>query len=153
LDAARRRGATGLRRGQSHARLVRRLDAGGQPGAGEGGRLAGAAAQRLRRDLPAQAAAEGGLMADGAMHEPRLALGEDAYAPQPLEAAASETERMVEALLFAAAEPLSLVDLGRRLPEGADVPAALAALQARYDGRGVVLVEVAGRWRFQTAED
>jgi segregation and condensation protein B len=60
---------------------------------------------------------------------------------------------MVEALLFAAAEPLSLKDLARRLPANADIPAALAALAARYQGRGVRLAEVAGRWRFQTAED
>ena len=60
---------------------------------------------------------------------------------------------MVEALLFAAAEPLSVADLARRLPEGADVAAALAALGDRYAGRGVRLAEVAGRWRFQTAED
>jgi segregation and condensation protein B len=64
-----------------------------------------------------------------------------------------ETERQVEALLFAAAEPLSLGDLTGRLPNGADVEAALAALTDRYAGRGVNLVCVAGRWRFQTAED
>ena len=57
----------------------------------------------------------------------------------------AETERRVEALLFAAAEPLSLVDLAKRLPEGADVEAALAALQARYEGRGVALICVADR--------
>ncbi len=62
-------------------------------------------------------------------------------------------ERAIEALLFAAAEPLSVSDLARRLPEGADVPGALAALGRRYEGRGVALVCVAGRWRFQTAED
>ena len=39
-------------------------------------------------------------------------------------------ERQVEALLFAAAGPLSLEDLAKRLPAGADVEAALAALQA-----------------------
>ena len=60
---------------------------------------------------------------------------------------------MLEALLFAAAEPLSLKDLAHRLPEGADVAAALASLAARYDGRGVRLAEVGGRWRFQTAAD
>ncbi len=62
-------------------------------------------------------------------------------------------ERMVEALLFAAAGPLSDEDLGRRLPEGADVNGALGALQRRYEGRGVELAQVAGRWRFQTAPD
>jgi segregation and condensation protein B len=63
------------------------------------------------------------------------------------------TEREVEALLFAAAGPLSDADLAKRLPEGADVAGAIAALQARYEGRGVELVAVAGRWRFQTAAD
>jgi segregation and condensation protein B len=65
----------------------------------------------------------------------------------------SETERQVEALLFAAASPLSVADLAGRLPDGADIDGAIAALRARYDGRGVALVCVAERWRFQTAED
>lgn len=66
---------------------------------------------------------------------------------------AFETERRIEALLFAAAEPLSAADLAKRLPEGADVAAGLMALKASYEGRGVRLVCVADRWRFQTAED
>ncbi|WP_296483204.1 SMC-Scp complex subunit ScpB [Phenylobacterium sp.] len=65
----------------------------------------------------------------------------------------AETERRVEALLFAAAGPLSLDDLARRLPEGSDVERAVADLQTRYAGRGVELVCVADRWRFQTAAD
>jgi len=64
-----------------------------------------------------------------------------------------DTERMIEALLFAAAEPLSDKDLAERLPEGADIAAAIEALRARYEGRGVELACVAGRWRFQTAAD
>lgn len=67
--------------------------------------------------------------------------------------AIEETERAIEALLFAAAGPLSVADLVRRLPERSDVLAAIQALRARYAGRGVELAEVAGRWRFQTAED
>ncbi len=63
------------------------------------------------------------------------------------------TERCIEALLFAAAEPLSDVDLAKRLPEGCDIPAGIAALRARYEGRGIELVCVANRWRFQTATD
>jgi segregation and condensation protein B len=66
---------------------------------------------------------------------------------------AGEIERRVEALLYAAASPLSVEDLARRLPEGADVLAALSALSTRYEGRGVTLAEVGGRWRFQTAAD
>lgn len=65
----------------------------------------------------------------------------------------SALERKVEALLFAAAGPLSLADLEQRLPDGSEVAVALAALAARYAGRGVNLVSVAGRWRFQTAPD
>ncbi|MDB5450927.1 MAG: segregation and condensation protein [Phenylobacterium sp.] len=65
----------------------------------------------------------------------------------------ADTEREIEALLFAAAGPLSVEDLARRLPEGVDVAAALSALQARYVGRGVELACVARRWRFQTAQD
>jgi len=67
--------------------------------------------------------------------------------------APEDLERAVEALLFAAAGPLSVPDIARRLPEGADVAAAVAGLKARYDGRGVEIAEVAGRWRFQTAQD
>ena len=62
-------------------------------------------------------------------------------------------ERQIEALLFAAAGPLSLTDMESRLPEGADVVAAIEVLAARYSGRGVTLVCVANRWRFQTAGD
>jgi len=64
-----------------------------------------------------------------------------------------QTAREVEALLFAAAGPLSLEDLGRRLPQGADVEGALALLAERYAGAGVELACVAERWRFQTAAD
>jgi segregation and condensation protein B len=67
--------------------------------------------------------------------------------------ARAATERMIEALLFAAAEPLSDADLAARLPVDADVAAGVDALRRRYEGRGVELVEVAGRWRFQTAAD
>ncbi len=66
---------------------------------------------------------------------------------------AAETERMVEALLFAAAGPLSEADLADRLPAGRDVAAALAALAESCRGRGVELAQVAGRWRLQTAAD
>lgn len=61
--------------------------------------------------------------------------------------------RMVEALLFAAAEPLDEATLAARLPAGADVPRLLDELAAAYAGRGVNLVRVAGKWAFRTAED
>lgn len=65
----------------------------------------------------------------------------------------AEIERRVEALLFAAAGPLSAAEMARRLPEGADVGGAIAALRQRYQGRGVELECVADRWRFRTAPD
>ena len=65
----------------------------------------------------------------------------------------TDTVRRIEALLFAAAGPLSLDDLARRLPELSDVEAAVAILAAQYQGHGVELVCVADRWRFQTAAD
>jgi segregation and condensation protein B len=64
-----------------------------------------------------------------------------------------ETAREIEALLFAAAGPLTEKDLASRLPEGADIAGGLEELAARYAGRGVVLAQIAGGWRFQTAED
>ena len=65
----------------------------------------------------------------------------------------TEIERRVEALLFAAAGPLSAAEIARRLPEGVDVGRALAGLRARYEGRGVELECVADRWRFRTSPD
>lgn len=62
-------------------------------------------------------------------------------------------ERMVEALLFAAAGALSLDDLRARMPAWAEVGAALSALSEHYKGRGVALVEIGGRWAFRTAPD
>lgn len=61
--------------------------------------------------------------------------------------------RMVEALLFAAAEPLDAKALGASLPEGADVKGILAELQAIYEKRGVNLCCVAGKYQFRTAAD
>jgi segregation and condensation protein B len=61
--------------------------------------------------------------------------------------------RLIEALLFAAPEPLSDDDLARRLGEGADVAALLGELAALYAERGVNLVRVAGGWTFRTAPD
>jgi segregation and condensation protein B len=61
--------------------------------------------------------------------------------------------RLVEALLFASAEPLSEKILARHFGEGTDVGALLARLQADYSGRGVNLVERGGSWAFRTAAD
>jgi len=60
--------------------------------------------------------------------------------------------RAVEAVLFAAAEPLAINDIAAHAGEG-DIEGALATLQTFYAGRGVNLVERGGRWHFQTAAD
>ena len=78
---------------------------------------------------------------DGAA--PDVAVGRDPADPA----------RLVEALLFASADPLTDQDLRARLPESADLAAVMARLQADYDGRGIVLMRVAGGWAFRTAPD
>src|SRR5215470_17873986 len=64
-----------------------------------------------------------------------------------------EELRLIEALLFAAGEPLDNKTLRERLPEGVDIDAAMRRLQAEYAPRGVNLVRVAGKWMFRTAND
>ncbi|WP_051988329.1 SMC-Scp complex subunit ScpB [Bosea sp. UNC402CLCol] len=61
--------------------------------------------------------------------------------------------RIVEALLFASAAPLSEEELGRSVPAGIDVGQVLARLVAFYVARGVNLRQVAGGWAFRTAPD
>jgi segregation and condensation protein B len=68
----------------------------------------------------------------------------------PLDA---EHLRMLEAILFAASEPLDESVLGRSLPQGANVAALLAELQEIYRSRGVNLTKVAEKWQFRTAPD
>ncbi|MGA1634905.1 MAG: SMC-Scp complex subunit ScpB [Gemmobacter sp.] len=64
-----------------------------------------------------------------------------------------EQERMVEAILFASAEPLGAAQIEARMPRGSDVPEALAALARRYEGRGGVLMRLGEAWAFRTAPD
>ncbi|ASP32729.1 SMC-Scp complex subunit ScpB [Labrenzia sp. VG12] len=82
----------------------------------------------------------------------------DLYDDLPSEQTTDDTPdmagmRMVEALLFASSEPLSLEELTLRLPDGTDVLSVLESLQETYATRGVNLVRVAGKWCFRTAED
>jgi segregation and condensation protein B len=65
----------------------------------------------------------------------------------------AEQERMVEAILFASAEPVTLRELADRLPHGSDPAEALAHLRRRYAGRGVHLVRVGDAWAMRTAPD
>jgi segregation and condensation protein B len=64
-----------------------------------------------------------------------------------------EELRLLEALLFASNEPIDQATLAKRMPDGVDIKAALAQLQAEYAPRGVNLVRVANKWTFRTAGD
>ena len=61
--------------------------------------------------------------------------------------------RVLEALLFAASEPLDANSLLAFVSDSADIGALLLTLQARYAGRGVNLVQRGDKWAFRTAED
>jgi segregation and condensation protein B len=74
----------------------------------------------------------------------------------PAAAPAAESEealRLLEAVLFAAAEPLDEEMLKKRLPAGTDVKKLIAELAETYSGRGVNVVKVAGKWAIRTAPD
>ena len=64
-----------------------------------------------------------------------------------------EKLRILEAVIFAAAEPLAEDRLRLHLKAGDDIASLLAELQASYAGRGVNLLRLAGKWTFRTAED
>lgn len=65
----------------------------------------------------------------------------------------AEQERMIEAILFASADPVTVADLNARMPHGCDAAEALACLRRRYEGRGVAVVRVGDAWAFRTAPD
>ena len=65
---------------------------------------------------------------------------------------ADDLARAVEAVLFAAAEPLSLAAIAAHVGEG-DVMAAIERVRADYVGRGIELVRRGEAWQFQTAPD
>ncbi|MDX8349735.1 SMC-Scp complex subunit ScpB [Cognatiyoonia sp. IB215446] len=64
-----------------------------------------------------------------------------------------EQERMVEAILFATADPVSITELVGRMPHGCDPAEAIVHLRKRYEGRGVNVVKVGDAWAIRTAPD
>ncbi|MGJ8624159.1 MAG: SMC-Scp complex subunit ScpB [Yoonia sp.] len=64
-----------------------------------------------------------------------------------------EQERMVEAIMFATADPVTVTELIGRMPHGCDPAEALAHLRKRYEGRGVNIVKVGDAWAIRTAPD
>ena len=75
--------------------------------------------------------------------------GESLFQAPPL----AEQERMVEAMLFASAEPLSTRAMQDRMPHGCDAAEAVQLLRKRYAGRGVNVVRVGDAWAIRTAPD
>ena len=78
-----------------------------------------------------------------------LPLAEESVAAE----ARPEELRLLEALLFAAGEPLDEATLARQLPNGVELKDALARLKAEYAPRGVNLVRIGKKWTFRTAND
>jgi len=83
------------------------------------------------------------------MSDPVNDSAESLFEAPPL----AEQERMVEAILFATAEPIGLAELNARMPHGADAKVAIEALSKRYEGRGVQVVRVSEGYAFRTAGD
>ena len=65
----------------------------------------------------------------------------------------SPAVRLIEAVLFASAQPVAEEDLSTRLPEGSDLTAILTEIEALYEGRGIMLTKVSGKWAMRTAPD
>ncbi len=65
----------------------------------------------------------------------------------------AEQERMVEAILFASAEPVTVAELNARMPHGCDAKVALEHLSKRYEGRGVSVTKLGDAWAIRTAPD
>jgi len=65
----------------------------------------------------------------------------------------AEQERMVEAILFATADAISVKEIEARMPHGCDAAEALVHLRKRYEGRGVRVVKVGDAWAMRTAPD
>jgi len=84
---------------------------------------------------------------------PRLKVVVPDDEPEEVAQVRAEESRLLEAMLFASAEPLDEKALAERLPQGIDVRGALARLQEDYAARGVNLVRINGKWTFRTASD
>jgi segregation and condensation protein B len=65
----------------------------------------------------------------------------------------AEQERMIEAVLFATSDPITLKELTARMPHGCDPAEAMVHLRKRYEGRGVQVVRVGDGYAMRTAPD
>ncbi len=65
----------------------------------------------------------------------------------------SNNERKVEAILFAAAEPLDTETIRARIGKALDADKILLSLQKHYSSRGINLVCIKNKWSFRTSDD
>ena len=65
----------------------------------------------------------------------------------------SKLERQIEAILFAASEPLDIETIEKRVETNKDVKNILGNIQKLYKNRGINLVCIKNKWSFRTAED
>ena len=66
---------------------------------------------------------------------------------------AAQVERKIEAILFAAEEPLDVDSIQEKLKTRANIPKILESLELQYKNRGVNLVCIANKWSFRTASN
>ena len=65
----------------------------------------------------------------------------------------TKTEKKIEAILFAASEPLDIETLEKRIESKGNILKALEKLQSDYSTRGINLVCKRGKWSFRTSEE
>lgn len=65
----------------------------------------------------------------------------------------AEQERMIEAVLFASAEPVTIKELEARMPHGCDAAEAMVHVRRRYEGRGVQVMKIGDAYAMRTAAD
>tara|TARA_B100001250_G_scaffold399039_1_gene407980 strand:- start:24 stop:716 length:693 start_codon:yes stop_codon:yes gene_type:complete len=65
----------------------------------------------------------------------------------------SETDREVEAIIFAAAEPLSVETIESKVSKKIDILKVLNNLQNFYSNRGINLVCISNKWSFRTSKN
>ena len=65
----------------------------------------------------------------------------------------SQLERQVEAILFAAEEPLDIQSIQEKIKTRSNISKILASLEKQYKNRGINLVCIAKRWSFRTASN
>tara|TARA_B100000945_G_scaffold269177_1_gene229957 strand:- start:2481 stop:3173 length:693 start_codon:yes stop_codon:yes gene_type:complete len=65
----------------------------------------------------------------------------------------TESEREIEAIIFAAAEPLSIETIESKLSKKTDVEKSLNKLKDFYSKRGINLISISNKWSFRTAEN